>query len=148
MDVDRQEIGIAVIWRDGRVLIGQRPDGGAFGRLWEFPGGKGLPGEAPEECAVREAREEVGLDVRVAGTAWVVEHDYGEARVRLHFFPCVTNDEEPTPGPYVAVRWTLPSELGAFPCPEANLGIVAEIARGGLTPLPSPSERRRTSPRG
>lgn len=130
----RTDIGVAVIWRDGRVLLGQRPEGGALGRLWEFPGGKCLPGEEPDECAVREAREEVGLDVRVAGPARVVEHDYESVRVRLHFFPCVTNDEEPTPGGYAAIRWVLPSELGAFPCPAANVGVVADIARGRLAP--------------
>lgn len=134
MDADRTEIGIAVIWRDGRVLLGQRPQGGAFGGLWEFPGGKCRPGEEPDECAVREALEEVGLNVRVTGAARVVEHDYADVRVRLHFFPCVTNDEDPTPGDYAAIRWVLPCELGAFPCPAANVGVVAEIARGGLMP--------------
>ncbi len=145
MNTNRKDIGIAIIWRDGRVLLGRRPEGGEFGRLWEFPGGKCLPGEEPDECAVREAREEVGLDVRIVGAARVVEHDYAEARVRLHFFPCVANapssrpalqgaGEEPTLGGYDAIRWVLPCELGAFPCPAANVGVVAEIARGGLTP--------------
>lgn len=128
------DIGVAVIWRDGHVLIGQRREGGPFGRLWEFPGGKCEDGEDPDECAVREAREEVGLDVRVAGAERVVEHDYGHARVRLHFFPCVTNDEEPSPGDYAAVRWALPLELGALPYPQANVSVIAEIARGGLRP--------------
>ncbi len=140
MDADRTDIGIAIIWRGGRVLLGQRREGGAFGRLWEFPGGKCLPGEAPVECAVREALEEVGLDVRIVGGARVVEHDYGDLRLRLHFFPCVTNDEEPTSGRYTAIRWVLPSEVGLFPCPAANVGVIAEIARGGLTP-PTPDGR-------
>ncbi len=132
--MDRTEVGIAVIWRDGRVLLGQRREGGPFGRLWEFPGGKCQEGEEPDECVVREAREEVGLDVRVTGPERVVEHDYGHVRVRLHFFACVTNDEEPSSGDYAAVRWVLPLELGAFPYPEANGRVIAEIARGGLLP--------------
>ena len=137
MGEKRSDIGIAVIWRDGRVLLGQRREGGAFGRLWEFPGGKCLPGEEPDECAVREALEEVGLDARIVAGVRVVEHDYEDLHVRLHFFPCVTNDEEPTPGDYAAIRWVLPCEVGAFPCPAANVAVIAEIARGGLTPPPS-----------
>jgi A/G-specific adenine glycosylase len=35
----------AVIWRDGQVLIAQRPLDGLLGGLWEFPGGKQEKGE-------------------------------------------------------------------------------------------------------
>jgi 8-oxo-dGTP diphosphatase len=32
---------------------------------WELPGGKLEPGETPEQTAIREAREEIGVTVRV-----------------------------------------------------------------------------------
>ena len=32
-------------------------------RLWKFPGGHGNKGEAPEETAVREVFEEVGMEI-------------------------------------------------------------------------------------
>ena len=31
---------VALIDRDGRVLLAQRPDGKSMSGLWEFPGGK------------------------------------------------------------------------------------------------------------
>ena len=50
----------ALVDADGRVLIAQRPQGKQLAGLWEFPGGKVEPGETPEECLVRELREELG----------------------------------------------------------------------------------------
>ena len=44
----------AVIERQGRFLIAQRPLNGLLGGLWEFPGGKLQPGEDLASCLQRE----------------------------------------------------------------------------------------------
>jgi len=38
----------AVVWDGPRLLMTQRPAGGALGLQWEFPGGKIEAGETPE----------------------------------------------------------------------------------------------------
>ena len=43
---------VALIDRDGRVLIAQRPKGKSMEGLWEFPGGKIESGETPEDALV------------------------------------------------------------------------------------------------
>ena len=58
------DIALALIRREGCLLITRRPDGVHLGGYWEFPGGKCLPGERPEACAEREALEEVGVACR------------------------------------------------------------------------------------
>ena len=47
---------------DGRVLLQRRGDC----NKWGFPGGAIELGETPEEAAVREFREETGLDIKVS----------------------------------------------------------------------------------
>ncbi|MCX5409161.1 NUDIX hydrolase [Streptomyces sp. NBC_00335] len=52
----------AVVVHEGRVLLVRRRV--AEGQLlWQFPAGKVEPGESCDEAAVRETKEEAGLDV-------------------------------------------------------------------------------------
>lgn len=52
--------GAAVFDDEGRILLVRRSDDGT----WCLPCGFVDPGESPDETAVRETREETGLDVR------------------------------------------------------------------------------------
>ena len=56
-------VAVAVVVRDGRVLIARRPDHVHQGGLLEFPGGKVEPGETVQAALVREIAEETGLRV-------------------------------------------------------------------------------------
>jgi 8-oxo-dGTP diphosphatase len=59
----RPGVGVCVIIRNGdRVLLGLRSAGHGAG-TWQFPGGHLEFGESIESCALREAREETGLDL-------------------------------------------------------------------------------------
>jgi len=49
---------------------------------WDLPKGKLDEGESIEECAVREVREETGLDeVTITGFIGITYHDYFEPRI-------------------------------------------------------------------
>ena len=56
-------VGVAVIIsRDDRVLLIKRKHVHGAG-TWSVPGGHLEFGETPEACAIREAKEETGVDV-------------------------------------------------------------------------------------
>ena len=59
-------VAVALVGRDGRVLMQRRRLGAAHGGLWEFPGGKVEPGETPEAAAAREIAEELGVELPAA----------------------------------------------------------------------------------
>lgn len=60
------QVGIALIVYDGngRVLLGTRKKKGPGYGKWQFPGGHLEMYESLEDCATRETREEVGIEVR------------------------------------------------------------------------------------
>ena len=57
-------VGTIIHNGDGQIVLVKRAIEPGFG-LWVFPGGYVDRGETPQAAAVREAREECGLDVRL-----------------------------------------------------------------------------------
>ena len=54
-----------VDYRNGKILIARRKDGGDMGNRWEFPGGKIEEGEDFITAIKREMMEEFGCGVQV-----------------------------------------------------------------------------------
>src|SRR5678815_488315 len=76
----------AVVERDGRLLLCRRPAGKRHAGLWEFPGGKLLPGEPVAEAARRELAEELGVGVLAVGERLLTLPDPGSVFV-VEFYP-------------------------------------------------------------
>lgn len=61
------KLAVAVlIEREGRILLGRRAVGASQAGKWSFPAGFVERGEEVEVAAVREAREEIGLEIEIA----------------------------------------------------------------------------------
>lgn len=70
---DYPRIGIGVVvWRDDKVLLVQRGQPPHEG-FWALPGGKQELGETIFEGAVREVREETGLDITPLGIITAID---------------------------------------------------------------------------
>ena len=121
------EVAAALIWRNGRFLICQRPEGKAREFLWEFVGGKLEAGETAAEALVRECREELGVTVSPKDVFMEVVHRYPDITVRLTVFVCEITCGEPKLLEHAAIRWITPGEIGKFEFCPADKDILEKI---------------------
>jgi A/G-specific adenine glycosylase len=118
-------VAVAVIFKRGRILIDKRKPEGLLGGLWEFPGGKKQPGETLEQAAVREVREELGIEIRVDELLTTVDHAYSHFRIRLHAFKCTFVRGTPCCRTCDDLKWVRPGELDRYAFPAANRKIIS-----------------------
>jgi 8-oxo-dGTP pyrophosphatase MutT (NUDIX family) len=106
----------------GRVLLGWQA-GATSG--WSTVGGAVDPGESPAEAAVREAREEIGVEVRLGrlldvlgGPDYEVTYPNGD-RVTyvcaVYEATIVAGDPAPADGELTKVAWFTREELATIP---------------------------------
>jgi A/G-specific adenine glycosylase len=123
----------AVIHRNGRVLIAQRPSQGLLGGLWEYPGGKQQPGEDLPACLQREIEEELDASICVGAELGVYRHAYTHFRVTLHAFHCALKGEkQPRPLQAQDLRWVTLAELSGYPMGKIDRQITGDLQANGL----------------
>jgi mutator protein MutT len=126
------EVAIALVRRNGCLLITRRRAGTHLGGLWELPGGKCLPGESPEACAERELLEEVGAACRAVGRRAMIEYAYPEHSVRLHPIDCLYLGGALRPLQVAEWAWVTPAQLSNYEFPPANRNLIEELQREAL----------------
>lgn len=104
----------------GEVVIAQRPPGRHHAGLWEFPGGKIEPGEAPFDALRRELREELDIEVKRAVRVMTVVEPRPEGNLQLQAWRVLEYDGLPRAIEHPALRWTMPRELQCADMPPAD----------------------------
>lgn len=98
-----------VIEREGRFLLGRRGEGTREAGKWGLPAGFVDRGETVEAAAVREAREEIGLDVTLGPLLSLLSRK-GESVVLAVY--AATADGDPVAGDDLTeIGWFTPDSL-------------------------------------
>lgn len=119
-------VAAALVDRDGRLLVQQRPDGLPMAGLWEFPGGKIEPGETPEQALIRELAEELGIDVDQAclAPACFASDMLGDRHLLLLLYVCRKWRGAPVARHASALRWVRPVDLHGLAMPPADKPLI------------------------
>src|SRR5688500_5108154 len=118
----------AVIERDGRYLVCQRPAHKRHGGLWEFPGGKVEAGESLLHTANRELTEELGIIALTVGEPLLSIDDPGSPFI-IQFVPTVISGD-PTCLEHAELPWAALSELPKLPLAPSDRKFVEFLVAG------------------
>ena len=121
------EVVAALICKNKKLMICQRPAHKARGLLWEFVGGKVESGETKEQALIRECREELAVTLAVDDMFMDVTHEYPDLTVHLTLFNATITEGEPQKLEHNDIQWITPSEIQNYEFCPADEEILVEI---------------------
>ena len=119
------DVVAAIIEREGKILLAQRPAGGDQPGLWEFPGGKVERGESQPQALARELMEELGITAQVG--AYVASHQREVAGrlIHLHAWHVPAFSGELAALCHSTLAWCEPAEARAYDLAPADIPLLA-----------------------
>ena len=117
---------VALVDKDGRVLLAQRPEGKSMAGLWEFPGGKVETGETPETALIRELHEELGIETWDSCLAPLsfASYTYETFHLLMPLFICRKWEGIAQPKEGQTLKWVFPKDVRDYPIPPADLPLI------------------------
>jgi 8-oxo-dGTP diphosphatase len=121
------DVAVGVIKDGNKIYISKRADDLHQGGKWEFPGGKREKNESIEQALARELSEEIGIKVTKQSSFMLIEHDYGDKKVRLDVrlveeFEGVASHQEGQQSQWVDI-----DNLSQYTFPDANEVIIEKL---------------------
>ena len=118
---------VALVDKDGRILIAKRPSGKSMAGLWEFPGGKVEFGETPEQALMRELSEE--LDIKTWNSCLApltfASHSYEDVHLLMPLFICRKWEGIIKSKEKQELKWVYSKDLKNYPMPPADIPLIA-----------------------
>jgi 8-oxo-dGTP diphosphatase len=122
----KNHVGLIIQDQDKLLFIQRSANKKTLPNIWAFPSGTVEEGETVEQTAVREAREELGVEVMVETILAVTE--LLEFDVRLHFIIASIKSNQPSiqePDEIQAICWlTLPEFFAKFTDSQIGHGLI------------------------
>lgn len=124
--INKVDVVAAVIQKDSKFLLAQRPATVHLAGKWEFPGGKLENGETHEEALKREIMEELSIEIEVGELMGEAIHEYPERNriVHLFFYAAVHTDGVITLVEHQEMKWLEKHELNSVDIAEADKAFI------------------------
>ncbi len=121
------EVAAALIWKNGKILICQRPPHKGNALLWEFVGGKLEKGETHADALIRECREELAVTVKVNEPFCEIVHTYPDITVHLTLYNAEILSGEPKLIEHNDLKWITADEIDCYEFCPADVEILERI---------------------
>lgn len=120
---------MALVDRDNRILIAQRPEGKQLAGYWEFPGGKVDAGERPEISLIRELNEELGITVSEDCLAPLTfaSHAYEDFHLLMPLYICRKWQGMVQGRENQQLKWVRARDLRDYKLPPADIPLISPL---------------------
>lgn len=121
------DVGVAIIIKDNKILIGKRSSNVPFTGLWEFPGGKLEQNELPKDAIQRELMEELGVNSVVNDklTHMVLEYSGKFYNLMCYFVTLESEDFNLTA--HDEVKWVELKKVRSYKLLQSNTKILDKL---------------------
>ncbi|BBV41282.1 pyrimidine (deoxy)nucleoside triphosphate pyrophosphohydrolase [Citrobacter portucalensis] len=118
------DVVAAIIERDGKILLAQRPLHADQSGMWEFAGGKVEPGESQPEALIRELREELGIEAVVGRYIASHQREVSGRLIHLHAWHVPSFQGELRAFEHQDIVWCSPEEALRYPLAPADIPLL------------------------
>lgn len=130
MTLKKVRAACAIVRKDGKVFITQRPDNGLWARLWEFPTFR-LAGKEKAAVFLKDKLRCAGLNAEIRSLKTSIKRSYTDHLENLEVYDCELNREEspPSSGELISAlsgKWVVKRELKRFAFPSAHAKIIRD----------------------
>lgn len=120
-------VAAAIVLNQNKVLIAQRKEGSNMEFKWEFPGGKMEENETPEQCLIREIKEELNMEIEPIEIYKVIRHRHKDKDILLLAYICNFIGGEGRPIECNDFRWIEKEELDDYEYTPADITVVEKL---------------------
>lgn len=124
-----KRVSAAIIEKEGKILVTQRASSDKLALKWEFPGGKVEEGETPEQCLVREIKEELNLDITVKEHFMDNCHGYENGEILLMCYFAEIIGGELRLNVHEAFEWVARTRFSEFDFAPADIKVSACLSQ-------------------
>lgn len=118
------DVVAAILEKNGKILLAQRPAHADQAGMWEFAGGKVEAGETQPEALIRELREELGIEAQPKQYVASHQREVSGRLIHLHAWHVPTFSGELTAHYHSNLVWCTPQEAFAYDLAPADIPLL------------------------
>lgn len=135
-------VAAAAILDGNQILLTRRSPGESMPCGWEFPGGKIEADETPEECVIREIREELSIHISVDSLCTNIQYEYEEFFLDMDVFFCSLVEGQIDLSVHDQFAWVEINKLLKYDLLPADKIVSARILEGECAELNAAQSRQ------
>ncbi|SAF01886.1 pyrimidine (deoxy)nucleoside triphosphate diphosphatase [Enterobacter hormaechei] len=118
------DVVAAILEKEGKILLAQRPEHADQPGMWEFAGGKVEAGETQQEALLRELREELGIEAVPARYVASHQREVSQRLIHLHAWHVPEFSGELKAHYHSALVWCTPEDAFTYDLAPADIPLL------------------------